>query len=388
MSLSINEQVEVFRRDTVDLVSEDDLRAKLALGRPLRIKQGFDPSAPDLHLGHTVGLSKLRDLQEAGHTIVFLVGDFTAMIGDPSGRNKTRPALSAEEVRENARTYTDQVNAVLDVGRTEVRFNSEWMDALSSADMIRLAAKQTVARMLERDTFERRYRDGIAISLHEFLYPLVQAYDSVALEADVEIGGTDQLYNILLGREIQRDYGQSPQVVMTLPLLTGTDGVEKMSSSLGNGIGVRDPAPEMYGKVMSIPDAVLPVWMRVLRAGGPEEDPRAAKAALARQLVARFHGEDAATEAEAHFDRVFRQKKAPEDLPEVEIRRDSATDPLLIEVIAAAGFASSRSEARRLIRQGGVRLDEDRVEDAEARVAPGPHLLQVGKRRFARISVA
>ncbi len=387
MSRKIAEQIDVFRRDTVDLVSEDDLRAKLALGRPLRIKQGFDPSAPDLHLGHTVGLSKLRELQDAGHTIVFLVGDFTAMIGDPSGRNKTRPALSREQVRANARTYTEQVNAVLDVSRTEIRFNSEWMDDMSSADLIRLAAKQTVARMLERDEFERRYKGGVAISIHEFLYPLVQAYDSVALEADVEIGGTDQLYNMLLGRDIQRDYGQSAQVVMTLPLLEGTDGVEKMSSSLGNGIGVRLPAPDMYGKVMSIPDAVLPSWMRLLKGSGPENDPRAAKAALARQLVARFHGEARAAEAEAHFDRVFRQKKAPEELPEVQIRRDSNTDPLLIEVIEAAGFASSRSEARRLIRQGGVRLDEGRVEDAEARVAAGQHLLQVGKRRFARISV-
>ena len=219
MSRKIAEQIDVFGRDTVDLVSEDDLRAKLALGRPLRIKQGFDPSAPDLHLGHTVGLSKLRELQDAGHTIVFLVGDFTAMIGDPSGRNKTRPALSREQVRANARTYTEQVNAVLDVSRTEIRFNSEWMDDMSSADLIRLAAKQTVARMLERDEFERRYKGGVAISIHEFLYPLVQAYDSVALEADVEIGGTDQLYNMLLGRDIQRDYGQSAQVVMTLPLL-------------------------------------------------------------------------------------------------------------------------------------------------------------------------
>ena len=388
MSRSIAEQLDVFGRDTVDLVSKEDLRAKLALGRPLRIKQGFDPSSPDLHFGHTVGLGKLRDLQKAGHTIVFLVGNFTAMIGDPSGRNKTRPALSREQVQSNARTYTDQVNAVLDVGRTEIRFNSEWMDAMGSADMIRLAAKQTVARMLERDEFERRYRGGVAISIHEFLYPLVQAYDSVALEADVEIGGTDQLYNMLLGREIQRDYGQPPQVVMTLPLLPGTDGVQKMSSSLGNGVGVRDPAPDMYGKVMSIPDSVLPSWMCLLKGSGPEDDPRAAKAALARQLVARFHGEAQATEAEAHFDRVFRQKKAPEELPEVEICRDSDMDPLLIEVIEAAGFASSRSEARRLIRQGGVRLDESRVEDAEARVGAGRHLLQVGKRRFARISVA
>ena len=384
---AIDEQLEVFGADTIDLVSRDDLVKKLGRGVPLRVKQGFDPSAPDLHVGHTVPIEKLRALQELGHTIIFLIGDFTAMIGDPTGRSKTRPALSREEVEHNARTYTDQVGKLLDVERAEVRFNSEWMGGMAPQDMIKLASHQTVARMLERDDFEKRYREHTPISIHEFLYPLVQAYDSVALEADVEIGGSDQLFNMLLGREIQRAYGQEPQIVLTLPLLEGTDGVEKMSKSLGNAIGIREPAEEMYGKVMSIPDAILPRWIELLRGESRVDDARAAKAALARQLVARFHDEQAAAAAEAHFDRVFRQKRAPEDLAEVEIPRDSGVDPLLVEVIQRLEFASSRSAGRRLIRQGGVRLDEQRVADPEARVGVGPHLLQVGKRRFARIRV-
>jgi tyrosyl-tRNA synthetase len=384
---SVDQQIETFRTHTVDLVNEEDLRKKLGEGRPLRIKQGFDPSAPDLHVGHTVGLTKLREFQELGHTIIFLVGDFTAMIGDPTGRSKTRPALTREEIEENARTYTDQVSSVLDMDRAEVRFNSEWMDQLSPADFIRLTSLLTVARMLERDDFEGRYKSGTPISIHEFLYPLVQAYDSVALRADVEMGGTDQYFNMLLGREIQRHYGQAPQVVVSVPLLEGTDGVEKMSKSMGNAIGVRDPGPDMYGKVMSIPDEILGRWLSVLRVEADVSDPRAAKGTLARSLVERFHGAEAAGEAEAHFDRVFRRKEAPEDLPEVEICRDSATDPMLIEVVQQAGFAKSRSDARRLIAQGGVRIDEARIEALDARVSLGEHLLQVGKRRFARIRV-
>jgi tyrosyl-tRNA synthetase len=384
---SVDQQIETFRTHTVDLVNEEDLRKKLGEGRPLRIKQGFDPSAPDLHVGHTVGLTKLREFQELGHTIIFLVGDFTAMIGDPTGRSKTRPALTREEIEENARTYTDQVSSVLDMDRAEVRFNSEWMDQLSPADFIRLTSLLTVARMLERDDFEGRYKSGTPISIHEFLYPLVQAYDSVALRADVEMGGTDQYFNMLLGREIQRHYGQAPQVVVSVPLLEGTDGVEKMSKSMGNAIGVRDPGPDMYGKVMSIPDEILGRWLSVLRVEADVSDPRAAKGTLARSLVERFHGAEAAGEAEAHFDRVFRRKQAPEDLPEVEICRDSATDPMLIEVVQQAGFAKSRSDARRLIAQGGVRIDEARIEALDARVSLGEHLLQVGKRRFARIRV-
>jgi tyrosyl-tRNA synthetase len=387
VSGEVERQLRVFRDYAVDLVSEGDLRAKLERGAPLRIKQGFDPSAPDLHLGHTVPLDMLRRLQELGHHIIFLVGDFTAMIGDPTGRSKTRPALTREQVAENARTYTDQVATILDVARTEVRFNSEWMDRMTPADFIRLASHHTVARMLERNDFERRYKGGTPISIHEFLYPLVQAYDSVALEADVELGGTDQLFNMLLGREIQRAYDQVPQVVMTGPLLEGTDGVEKMSKSLGNAVGIQEAPEEMYGKVMSIPDSILPRWLSLLRVTVESEQPRDAKAALGRALVARFHDAASATAAEEHFDRVFRRKEAPDELPLTEIPRDSGGDPLIVEVIQRLGFAASRGEGRRLIKQGGVRVDEERVADAEQRLGSGEHLIQVGKRRFARVAI-
>jgi tyrosyl-tRNA synthetase len=400
VSRKIAEQIDVFGRDTVDLVSEDDLRAKLALGRPLRIKQGFDPSAPDLHLGHTVGLSKLRELQDAGHTIVFLVGDFTAMIGDPSGRNKTRPALSREQVRANARTYTEQVNAVLDVSRTEIRFNSEWMDDMSSADLIRLAAKQTVARMLERDEFERRYKGGVAISIHEFLYPLVQAYDSVALEADVEIGGSDQTFNMLMAREIQRNYGQPPQAVLTHPVLVGTDGSDKMSKSLGNAIAIRDAPEEMFGKVMSISDAVLPDYIELLSAGewadllpmaaqmrisgtGPL-DPMGSKKSVAQRLVERYHGAEAGVRAEEHFRKVVQSREAPDDLVEVPLELAGAADLGLLEVLEKLALISSRGEGRRLAKQGAIRIDEEVVRDPTLRLDAGSYLLQVGKRKFAR----
>ncbi len=391
MNPPVDSQLESFRAHTVDLHSEQDIVAKLAEGRPLRIKLGCDPSAPDLHIGHVVPLDKLRELQELGHTIIFLVGDFTAMIGDPSGRSRTRPALSLEEVRANARTYTDQIGLVLDSERIEVRFNSEWMDRMTSADMIRLAAHQPVARMLERDDFKKRFRSGTSIAIHEFLYPLVQAYDSVALEADVEIGGTDQLFNLLLGREIQRAYGQPAQVVMTLPLLEATDGSEKMSKSLGNAIGLRESPEEIYGKTMSIADELLPHWVELL--GDPAEgarlcgNPRDSKAKLARHLVGRFHGTEAAERAEQHFDRVFRQREAPEQL---ELREITAADPQgaeIIEIMVVASFAGSRSEARRLVAQGGVRVDRERVSEPAARFGPGEYLLQVGKRRFARIRV-
>ncbi len=394
------EQIAKWALRAEDLVSEAELAAKLSKGRPLRIKYGCDPSAPDLHLGHTVVLQKLRELQELGHTIIFLVGDFTAMIGDPTGRSKTRPTLTREDVERNARTYTDQVGQVLDADRAEIRFNSEWMDKLSSADLIRLASHQPVARMLERDDFKKRFGSGTSIAIHEFLYPLVQAYDSVALEADVELGGTDQTFNLLLGREIQRDYGQEPQVVLTLPLLEGTDGTEKMSKSMGNSIGIREAPEEMYGKTMSIPDALLPRWIDLLsrpewemdgvRAGleAGKANPRDAKAALARAIVTEFHGADAGQAAEAHFDRVFRQHKAPEDRPVVELSAGGTEGIELIEVLTEGGFAKSRGEARRLIAQGGVRLDEERLDKLEARLVAGEYELQVGKRRFAKIRVS
>jgi tyrosyl-tRNA synthetase len=390
--------IEAFRRNAVDFVNEADLEAKLALGRPLRIKFGCDPSAPDLHVGHVVGFEKLRTLQELGHTIIFLVGDFTARIGDPTGRNKTRPALSAEEVRRNADTYVEQVGLVMDTDRIEVRFNSEWMNDMSPPDFIRLASHHTVARMLERDDFRRRYAAGEPLAIHELLYPLVQAYDSVALEADVEVGGTDQIFNLLLGREIQRAYGQAPQVVLTWPLIEGTDGAEKMSKSVGNAIGISEPGEQIYGKVMSIPDVRLPRWLALLTRDEPElvaaskglaegtANPRDAKAALARALVQRFHGAEAARAAEDHFDRVVRRKQAPDKMPEFEVSAGESGAGILA-VMQAAKFSSSRSEARRLVAQGGVRIDREKVDDPAARLPEGEYLLQVGKRRFARIRV-
>jgi len=397
MTLGIEEQLEAFRTRTVDLISAAELAAKLGRGRPLRIKYGCDPSAPDLHLGHTVPLDKLRQLQELGHTIIFLVGDFTAMIGDPTGRSKTRVPLTRDAVNQNAETYTTQVSAVLDMKRIEIRFNTEWMNALTAAEFVRLASHQPVARMLERDDFKRRFQTGVSIALHEFLYPLVQAYDSVALRADVELGGTDQLFNLLLGREIQRAYGQEPQIVLTVPLLEGTDGAEKMSKSLGNAIGIREPPEEMYGKTMSIPDSLLERWIRLLARPDWALDsklasvrtealnPRELKAALARALVARFHGQAAAAAAEQHFNRVFRDHRAPEDVPLVERQAEDPRGLSLIEALIALGFAQSRSEARRLVSQGGVRVDDERLSDGESFLAPGEHLVQAGKRRFARL---
>jgi tyrosyl-tRNA synthetase len=393
------ETIEAFRTKAVDLFTEEELVQKLERGKPLRIKLGCDPSSPDLHLGHTIPLGRLRRFQQLGHQIIFLVGDFTAMIGDPSGRSKTRPALSREEIGANARTYVDQVGAVLDVEKCEIRYNSEWMDAMGPADFIRLASQHTVARLLERDDFRNRYREGTPIAVHEFLYPFVQAYDSVALEADVEVGGTDQLFNLLLGREIQKAYGQEPQLVLTFPLLEGTDGIEKMSKSLGNAIGIREAPEEIYGKLMSIPDALLPRWLQLLGEGEPQlvkgqgaleqgsVNPRDVKASLARAVVARLQGEAAAQGAEAHFDRVVRKGLVPEEVPEFAISGVEPDGVELLEVLLRVGFAGSRGEGRRLIQQGGVRLDDSRVDDPGRRLSPGTYLLQVGRRRYARLEL-
>jgi len=388
------EQLEVFRTGADQLVSDSELLAKLERGRALRIKYGCDPSAPDLHLGHTVPLEKLRQLQELGHTIVFLIGDFTALIGDPTGRSKTRPALSRDEVRANASTYTAQVGALLDPKRAEIRFNSEWMDRLSSVDFIRLASNQPVARMLEREDFRKRYQAGTSISIHEFLYPLVQAYDSVVLEADVELGGTDQTFNFLLGREIQRAYGQEPQVVLTMPLLEGLDGAAKMSKSLGNAVGIREAPEQMYGKVMSISDELLPRWIELLAPPewglvGPTAaaNPRDLKAAFARRLVERFHGSQAAAAAEAHFDRVFRKHEAPADLEIVDVAALEARGCDVISLLVSLSLAESRGEARRLVQQGGVQVNKLRVESLDEWFPAGEHLIQVGKRRFAKVRI-
>ena len=395
----VAEQIERLARGVVDFVSEEELARKLERsrreGKPLTVKVGFDPTAPDIHLGHTVLMRKMREFQDLGHRVVYVIGDFTAAIGDPSGRSKTRPPLSREQILANAESYTRQAFLVRREDRTETRFNSEWLGELGAEGMIRLAGRYTVARMLERRDFRERFEKGIPISIHEFLYPLAQAYDSVALAADVELGGTDQLFNLNVGRDIMPDYGLEPQVIMTLPLLEGTDGVEKMSKSLGNYVGVTEPPEEIYGKVMSISDDLMYRWYELLtdedvaelRRKVAEEgvNPRDQKMALARLLVARFHGEEAAARAEEHFRQVFARKELPDEIPEIVLVADGRPR-WLPQLLQETGLARSRSEARRLIRGGGVRLDGERVTSEDAELIPeGEHLLQVGKRRFLRV---
>ncbi len=405
MESEVDRQLEAMARGAESFIGAEELRPRIARalreGRPLRVKLGMDPSAPDLHLGHTITLEKLRLVQELGHTPIFLIGDFTARIGDPTGKKKTRPALDAETIRRNARTYVEQVRMVVDVDRAEIRFNSEWMDRMSPTDFVRLCSHYTVARMLERDDFSKRYAAGEPIAVHEFLYPLVQAYDSVALEADVELGGTDQTFNLLVGREIQRSYGQEPQAVITHPLLVGTDGAEKMSKSVGNTIGLTDPPDELYGKVMSISDELMLVYVAMLGFGrwpGLEAqarelregrgDPLALKQELAAALVERFHGAEAARAAALHFRRVVQGKQLPDDIPEVTLRLEGAADVGLLDVLYRAVGLGSKGEARRLVAQGAVRVDRLVVKDAGLRLGPGSYLLQAGKRRFARVAVA
>jgi len=402
LAREVERQLEVLRLGTVDFFGEDELRPRLAealrAGRPLRAKLGMDPSAPDLHLGHTVVLQKLKLLQDLGHTPIFLVGDFTARIGDPSGKKKTRPALDADAVRKNAETYVDQVGRILDTSRAEVRFNSEWMSAMAAADMVRLCSKYTVARLLERDDFAKRHKAGVAISVHEFLYPFVQAYDSVALESDIEIGGSDQTFNLLMAREIQRDYGQPPQAVLTHPLLVGLDGSEKMSKSLGNSIAISDPPDEIYGKIMCLSDALMLDYYDLLSAGEWDEladaraqlgegrgDPMGFKQALAERLVARFHDAAAGTAAADHFRRVIQDKGVPEELPETALAAGPDGDRGLLELLEELGLVASRGEARRLVNQGAVSIDGRGVEAPTLRLAPGAYLIKVGKRRFARV---
>jgi tyrosyl-tRNA synthetase len=397
----VERQLDVIRDGAVDCYGEEELRTTLAQAieakRPLRVKLGMDPSAPDLHLGHTVVLQKLRRFQDLGHTPIFLIGDFTARIGDPSGKKKTRPALEPAEVAENAQTYVDQAGRVIDVARAEIRFNSEWMDRMSPSDFVRLCSRGTVARLLERDDFSKRYGAGEPIAVHEFLYPFVQAYDSVALEADVELGGTDQTFNLLMAREVQRDYGQRPQAVITHPLLVGLDGSEKMSKSLGNTIGITDAPEDVYGQLMSISDTLMLEYFDVLKAGEwddltPERerfrvgdgDPLAFKHELARRVVDRFNPGEGERAAE-HFRRVITRKEVPDDIPETTIDVGEAGDRGLIEVLEATGLVASRSEARRLVTQKAVQVDGERVADPLQRLEPGSYLLKVGKRRFARI---
>lgn len=375
---------------------QDKLIDSEKTGKPLRIKLGLDPTAPDLHLGHTVVLNKMRQLQDLGHTVIFLIGDFTSMIGDPSGRNATRPALTREQIEENAKTYFRQASLVLDAEKTEIRYNSEWSDPLGARGMIQLAARYTVARMMERDDFSKRFKGGIPISVHEFLYPLMQGYDSVALKSDLELGGTDQKFNLLVGRELQKEYGQAPQCILTMPLLEGLDGVDKMSKSKGNYIGITEPAAEMFGKLMSISDKLMWRYFELLSASSLAEiadlrkscdegrNPRDAKVQLALEMVTRFHDRAQAQHALEQFEARFRHGALPEDIPEKTVTGAPMGLPILLR---QSSLATSTSEAIRSIEQGGVRVDGERVTDRSLQLAAGEYLLQVGKRRFARVTL-
>ena len=382
-----DQRTERIYRNAVDVIPRDELDRRLRSGETLRVKLGIDPTAPDIHLGFVVVLKKLREFQDLGHTAVLVVGDYTARVGDPSGRSKTRPVLSPQEIEENTRTYLDQAYLVLDRERTEVRRNSEWLANLSLANIIELTRATTVARILERDDFSKRFSAGDPITLTELLYPLMQAYDSVALDADVELGGTDQLYNLLMGRHVMEYYGKEPQCVLTTPLLVGTDGVMKMSKSIGNYIGVTDPPNQMFGRVMSIPDPLMPdYYALLLDRPMPEAEPVEQKRELARSLVRRFHGEEAAAEAERTFDAVIR-RRVPDDVPEVRLPVDG-DEIWIVDLITLAGFAATNGEARRFIRGGAVRLDGEVINDEALSLQSAGitgKVLQVGKRRYARL---
>jgi tyrosyl-tRNA synthetase len=401
------EQLAEVTRGAVDVHTREDLLRKLRSsydkGAPLRVKMGFDPTAPDLHLGHTVPLERMRRFQDLGHTVIFLIGDFTASIGDPTGRNSTRPPLSDEQIAANAETYKNQVFKILDRGRTEVRFNSEWLRPLGSTGMIKLAARYTLARMLERDDFKKRWDNEVPIALHELLYPLAQGYDSVALKADVELGSSDQLFNLLVGRQLQKEYGQAPQVCLTGPLLEGIDAREvdgkiagdKMSKSLGNYVGIDEPAQEQYGKLMSISDGLMWRYYELLSRRSlaeiealRREHPKVAKSELAKEIVARYHGPEAARAAEEQFEQVHKRREVPDDVEERVVSREAGADAVpLAKTLAQLGLAASGSEARRLIAQGGVSIEGERVSDPNAKLSPGVHLVKVGKRKFIRVTV-
>ncbi len=401
--MQLAQALAIIRRGAQELLVETDFIAKLdrsmASGKPLRCKLGLDPTAPDIHLGHTVVLTKLRQLQDLGHTVIFLIGDFTSLIGDPSGRNTTRPPLSPEQIRVNAATYFEQAALVLDRDRTEVRYNSEWCQALGADGMIRLASSYTLARLLERDDFAKRYGTGQPIAMHELLYPLMQGYDSVALHSDLELGGTDQKFNLLVGRELQKHYGQEPQCVLTMPLLEGLDGVEKMSKSKGNTIGINEAPAEMFGKLMSISDVLMWRYYELLSRSTLEEiaalrqatergrNPRDVKIALAQELVSRFHSATAAQRAREDFEARFARGAVPEEMPQVQLSAAGATlgvCPLLKQ----AGLVPSTNEAMRSIEQGAVRIDGQRIEDRALQLPAGTYVVQVGKRRWARVTIA
>jgi tyrosyl-tRNA synthetase len=391
--------VETIRRGCDELIVEEELVRKLASGRKLRVKLGLDPTAPDLHLGHTVVINKLRHFQDLGHQVQFLIGDFTGMIGDPTGKNQTRPPLTREQILANAQTYREQVFKILDPDRTQILFNSEWSDKLGAEGMIRLASRYTVARLLERDDFSKRMKNSQPIAVHELLYPLMQGYDSVAMKADVELGGTDQKFNLLVGRELQKDYGQEPQVIVTMPLLEGLDGKDKMSKSLGNYVGIAEPPREIFGKLMSISDALMWRYIELLSFEPLAEvrrwkaevasgaNPRDVKARFAREIVARFHSRAAAEAAEADFAQRFRDGAMPQDMPEVTVSA-GPQGMVIAQLLKQAGLTPSASEGQRMIEQGGVKLDGERVSDKALRILPPRTMVaQVGKRKFARITV-
>ncbi len=396
----VEADLRIAKRGCDELLVESEFARKLASSRatgvPLRIKLGLDPTAPDIHLGHTVVLNKMRQLQDLGHEVIFLIGDFTSTIGDPSGRNSTRPPLTREQIEANAKTYYAQASLVLDPARTEIRYNSEWCDPLGARGMIQLASRYTVARMMEREDFTKRFKGGIPISVHEFLYPLMQGYDSVALKSDLELGGTDQKFNLLVGRELQKEYGQEPQCILTMPLLVGTDGVEKMSKSKGNYIGISESPDSMFGKLMSINDTLMWRYFELLSFRSLEEiaalkqsiddgrNPRDAKVMLAQEIITRFHSAKAADDALAAFEARFRDGAIPEDMPEVSM---GGAPVGILKLLREAGLVVSGSEAQRNVEQGGVRVNGDRVEDKSLQLAAGTYVVQVGKRKFARVTV-
>ena len=403
--LPVDEQLAHLRRGAAEIIREEDLKAKLekslATGKPLRAKLGVDPTAPDIHLGHTVVIRKLKHFQDLGHTAVFLIGDFTAMVGDPSGQSETRPPLSREQVNANAKTYLDQVFKILDPKKTEVRYNSEWLDKLSSYDIVRLCGKYRVARMLEREDFHTRLANQQPISMHELLYPLLVAYDSVVLQSDVELGATEQKFNLLMGRDIQREYGQESQVALTMPILVGLDGSRKMSKSLGNYVGITEPPQEMFGKMMSIPDDLMWSYYELVTDRTPSDiadlkssvasgslHPMDAKMKLATEVVSNFHGESAAQKAAEHFQRVFRDREAPAEVPAFKLAR--GTSIKLINLLVDLKLTASKGEAERLIKQGGVEMNEVRVTDVKKEIdisQPGDFLLRAGKKKFLRVIV-
>ncbi|MGV2898021.1 tyrosine--tRNA ligase [Achromobacter sp. AGC78] len=400
ISPEVEADLRIAKRGCDELLVESEFARKLAKSRatgvPLRIKLGLDPTAPDIHLGHTVVLNKMRQLQDLGHNVIFLIGDFTSTIGDPSGRNSTRPPLTREQIESNAKTYYAQASLVLDPARTEIRYNSEWCDPLGARGMIQLASRYTVARMMEREDFTKRFKGGIPISVHEFLYPLMQGYDSVALKSDLELGGTDQKFNLLVGRELQKEYGQEPQCILTMPLLVGTDGVEKMSKSKGNYIGISESPDSMFGKLMSISDTLMWRYFELLSFRSLEDiaalkqetdggrNPRDAKVILAQEIITRFHSAKAADDALAAFEARFRDGAIPEDMPEVNI---GGAPVGILKLLREAGLVASGSEAQRNVEQGGVRVNGDRVEDKSLQLPAGTYVVQVGKRKFARVNL-